>query len=70
MASPFVSVLMQTCDSLAQDAERLRMAHTWSIEYSWEARPAEDQETLWEAAEKVDRFRLKLLQFARKPEKV
>jgi hypothetical protein len=64
-----VSVLAETCDALAQDAERLRMAHVWAIEYGWEAKPAEDQETLAKAAEKLDRFRLKLLQFARQPEK-
>jgi len=60
-----VSILMQTCDALAQDAERLRKAHDWSAEYGWEQKPAEDQETLSQAAEKLERFRLSLLKLAR-----
>jgi hypothetical protein len=58
-----VSVLQQTCDALRHDAERLRMAHVWGQEYNW--RPAEDEATLSAAAEKVERFRLNLLRFAR-----
>ena len=60
-----VSILMQTCDALAENSERLRNAHRWAVEYGWESPPAEDQATLWKAAEQLDRFRFKLLQFAR-----
>jgi hypothetical protein len=60
-----VSMLMQTCDTLAQDAERLRMAHIWDREYHWPNPIAEDEPTLREAAEKVERFRLGLLRFTR-----
>jgi hypothetical protein len=60
-----VSMLMQTCDSLAFDAERLRMAYVWDREYNWPNPIAEDEQTLREAAEKVERFRLGLLRFTR-----
>jgi hypothetical protein len=60
-----ISILMQTIDTLAQDAERLRMAHVWDREYNWSNPIAEDEATLYEAAEKVERFRLGLLRFTR-----
>ncbi len=60
-----VSELMQTCDALAADAERLRKAHVLAREYNWPAPIVEDEDTLREAAEKVERFRLGLLRFTR-----
>ena len=60
-----VSILMQTIDTLAHDAERLRMAHVWDREYKWPNPIAEDEATLHEAAEKVEKFRLGLLRFTR-----
>jgi hypothetical protein len=60
-----VSILLQTCDTLAQDAERLRMAHVWARENNWPAPIVEDENTLREAAEKVERCRLGLLRFTR-----
>jgi hypothetical protein len=57
-----ISILRQTIATLEQDAERLRMAHIWGREYHW--RPAEDEATLHEAAQKVERFRQSLMRFA------
>jgi hypothetical protein len=55
---PF-SVVQQIIDSLVSDAERLRLAHArgWPI--------VESDATLQLAAEKVERFRVGLLRFAR-----
>ena len=56
---------MQTCDALAADAERLRHTPGSAREYNWPAPIVEDEDTLREAAEKVERFRLGLLRFTR-----
>jgi hypothetical protein len=60
-----VSELILVCDTLAADAERLRKAHVLAREYNWPAPIVEDEDTLREAAEKVERFRLGLLRFTR-----
>jgi hypothetical protein len=59
---PF-SVVQQTIDSLLVDAERLRLAH----ERGWPI--VETDATLQLAAEKVERFRVGLIRFARQSRK-
>jgi hypothetical protein len=56
-------MLEQTVDSLQLSAERLRLAHVRGRDHGWE--PAESEEVLQLAAEKVERCRLSLLRFAR-----
>ena len=60
-----VPVLLQTCETLMHDAERLRMAHVWGREHNWQ--PAEDEATLQKAADRIERFRRNLLRLAEHP---
>lgn len=60
-----ISIVLQTADALASNAQRLRHAHEWATEYRWRNPPAEDEETLRQAAESVERFRVRFLRFAR-----
>jgi hypothetical protein len=62
---PPVSMLAQTASSLQSDADRLRMAHVWLRRGNWTEPIAEPEDVLLLAAEKVERFRLSLLKFAR-----
>jgi hypothetical protein len=60
-----VSMLEQTVDALQNDADRLRSAHVRVRNGSWKEPLAEPEDVLLQAAEKVERFRLTLLRFAR-----
>jgi hypothetical protein len=62
---PPVSMLEQTANSLQFDAERLRMAHVRVRSGDWKEPLAEPEHVLLMAAEKIERFRLNLLRFAR-----
>jgi hypothetical protein len=60
-----VSILEQTVDALQDDADRLRSAHVLVRSGEWKEPLAESEAVLLQAAEKVERFRLSLLRFAR-----
>lgn len=64
-AEPPISMLQQTVNSLQSDADRLRTAHVRVRDGSWKEPLAEAEDVLLQAAEKVERFRLTLLRFAR-----
>jgi hypothetical protein len=60
-----VSILEQTVSSLQIDADRLRMAHVRVRSGEWKEPLLEPENVLLLAAEKVERFRLGLIRFAR-----
>jgi hypothetical protein len=60
-----VSMLEQAVNSLQDNAERLRMAHVRVRSGDWKEPLAEPEAVLLLAAEKVERFRVSLLKFAR-----
>jgi hypothetical protein len=61
-----VSILNETAEVLRFNAERMRMAHAWAIEYGWDSRPLESPEILELQAEKLDKLSRSLLRTARK----
>jgi hypothetical protein len=58
-------MLEQTVDALRDDADRLRSAHVLVRRGEWKEPLAEPEAVLLQAAEKVERFRLSILRFAR-----
>jgi hypothetical protein len=60
-----VSMIEQTSDSLLLNAQRLRCAYPSIRQGEWSEPVVESEATLLAVAEKVERFRLSLLRFAR-----
>lgn len=60
-----ISMLEQTSDALLTTASRLRCAYPNLRNGEWSEPIAESEATLQAAAEKIERFRLTLLRFAR-----